>query len=117
MLAMIEEFPSFLSISSLSPGNPDIINAILIFSLSLFLRGSSSWYLLELERGDGWKGNADRLEEKRGAPGAIPSIRYRKWKVIEGGGVLVSSCKWVGRKKTKVVPRSVFRIFIPIDRN
>lgn len=82
---MIEEFPSFLSISSLSPGNPDIINAILIFSLSLFLRGSSSWYLLELERGGGWKGNADRLEEKRGAPGAIPSIRYRKWKVIEGG--------------------------------
>lgn len=115
MLAMIEEFLSLLSISSLSPGNSDIINAIRIFSL-FFLEGSSSWYLLELERGGGWKGNADRLEEKRGAPGAIPSIRYRKWKVI-GGAVLVSSCKWVGRKKTKVVPRSVFRIFIPIDRN
>lgn len=90
---MIEEFPSILSISSLSPGNSDIINAIRVFSLFLSLslsffflsEGSSSWYLLELERGGGWKGNADRLEEKRGAPGAIPSIRYRKWKVIGGG--------------------------------
>lgn len=38
---MIEEFLSLLSISSLSPGNSDIINAIRIFSLS-FLEGSSS---------------------------------------------------------------------------
>lgn len=56
-------------------------------SFSLFFRRiqalgiRSNWNA----KGGGWKGNADRLEEKRGAPGAIPSIRYRKWKVIGGG--------------------------------
>lgn len=89
---MIEEFPSILSISSLSPGNSDIINAIRVFSLFLSL---SLFFFFQKDQALGicsnWNAGVDgkvtRIDWKKreGHPGQFLRFDTGNGKWSEGG--------------------------------